>query len=381
MLITEAHKEHIHGTISCYDRVIISGAAGKFGYAGGMTSFFYEMGYRIFDFAKIFEPITNAIKENAQRIADENGVEIEYIRKTSAFRKDDRIASIIESRGTHEGLVHVFSVLELSNTYKPWHDKASNKTFFKSDQTKCLHYYFYFIDKELGLCFLKVPTIAPFRMTFYFNGHNLLEAKLKKQGLPYIKVDNAFTYISDFDAAQELSDRIRVEDLHRALDMFVSRYCPLPTDWALRWNYTIHQVEYSMDVVFKTSESLKPLYDNIIKTAMHTVTPDDIANFLGKRFSVQFEGEAGSKFNKRILGTRIKHQMGEVSVKVYDKFGTVLRIEVTSNDVTQFRVFREVQKTDGSTESKMASVKKSIYSLFALTKVFQSATRRYPEFV
>jgi hypothetical protein len=58
--------------------------------------------------------------------------------------------------------------------------------------------------------------------------------------------------------------------------------------------------------------------------------------------------------------------MGEVSVKVYDKFGIVLRIEVTSNDVTKFKVYREVEKTDGSTVNKMAPVKKSIYSLFVL---------------
>ena len=381
MLITESHKDDIYGTVSCYDRVIINGTAGRFGYADGMTSFFYEMGYRIFDFAKIFTPTTESIKDNAQRIAAENGVEIEYIRKTGAFRKDDRIAEIIEQRGPGEGLVHIFSALELSNTYKPWHDKSTHKTYFKYDQTKCLHYYFYFIDKELGLCFFKVPTIAPFRTTFYFNGHNLLETKLNKRGVTYEKKDNAFTYISDFEAAQALSDNMRIEDLHSALDIFTARYCPLPADWTLRWNYTVQQVEYSTDVLFRSGDSLKPVYDNIIKTAMHTVTPTDIASFLGKSFSVLFEGEAGSKFNKRILGTRIKHQMGEVSVKIYDKFGTVLRIEVTSNDVSEFKTYREVQKRDGTVVMMTAPVKKSIYSLFALIQVFKNAIRRYLDFI
>jgi hypothetical protein len=346
-----------------------------------MTAFFYEKGYRIFDFAKIFTPITEAIRANAEKLADEHGLKIEYIRKSGAFRKDDRIAQIISERGSHEGLVHIFSALELSNTYAPWHDKTTGKTFFRNDQTKCLHYYFYFIDRELGLCFVRVPTVAPFKTTVYFNGHNLLETKLKKQGIDYRKTDNAFTDISDFSKAQELSDEIKVEDLHSAFDIFTSRYCPLPADWGLRFNYTIGQVEYSTDIVFKNSEALKPIYDNIIKTAMHTVTPDDIANFLGKRFSVLFEGEAGSRYNKRILGTRIKHQMGEISVKIYDKFGSVLRIEVTSNDVSQLKSFREVTKRDGTTETKIAPVKKSIYSLFVLTKIFKNAARRYLEFI
>jgi hypothetical protein len=381
MLITEKYTENIHGTLSCYDRIIIKGTAGTFGYAGGMTSFFYQNEYRIFDFAKIFTPITEQIKANIEEIAKNNGIEIEYIRKAGAFRKDDRIAEILLNRGEQEGLVHIFSAVEIANTYKPWHDKTTGKTFFKNDQTKCLHYYIYFIDRELGLCFFKVPTIAPFVTTIYFNGHNLLESKLKKNNIEYTKQDNAFTFISDFEKAQKLSDNIKVEDIHRALDVFTSKYCPLTPDWNLRWNYTIQQVEYATDVVFKSGETLKPLYENIIKTAMHTVTPDDIANFLGKRFSVLFEGEAGSKYNKRILGTRIKHQMGEISVKVYDKFGSVLRIEVTSNNVSKLKSFRDVQKRDGTAETKMAPVKKSIYSLFVLTQIFKNATRRYLEFV
>ena len=73
--------------------------------------------------------------------------------------------------------------------------------------------------------------------------------------------------------------------------------------------------------------------------------------------------------------------MGEISVKVYDKFGCVLRIEVTSNNVSKLKSFREVNKKDGTTEIKMASVKKSVYSLFILTQIFKNATKRYLEFV
>jgi hypothetical protein len=381
MLITETHKNDILGTLYCYDRVIIKGTAGTFGYADGMTTFFNIHKYKIFDFANIFTPITEQIKLNAEKIAKDNGIEIEYIRKTGVFRKDDRIEEIIKTRGNSEGIIHIFSALELNKTYTPWHDKATGKTYFNSHETKCLTYYFYFIDREFGLCFLRVPTIAPYKLDFYFNGHNWLETKLKKNEIAYEKLDNAFTYIADYEKAQQLSDKIRVDDLHQALDIFVKRYCPLPVEWDLHFNYTISQVEYSCDILFRDESSLKPLYDNIIKTAMHTVTPDNIANFLGKRFSVLFEGEAGSRLGRRILGTRIKHQMGEISVKIYDKFGKVLRIEITSNDVSQLKVFRDVHKKDGSIIQDVAPVKKSIYSLFDLISVFKNACNRYLEFI
>lgn len=40
--------------------------------------------------------------------------------------------------------------------------------------------------------------------------------------------------------------------------------------------------------------------------------------------------------------------MGAVSIKMYNKFGMVLRIETTVNDVSQFKHYREVQHYDGS---------------------------------
>jgi hypothetical protein len=381
MLITEKYEEKTSGELYCYDRINIKCTIEKFGYSDGMGWFFNTINRRCFDFHKVFEPITESIIGNAKRIAAENGMEIEYISKVNAFRKDDKIADIIEADGEREGLIKIYSQLETCQTYKPWTNKETGKTGFRPDTTKRLHYYFYFIDKLLGLCFVKVPTVAPFVVTVYYNGHGWLETKLKKENIAYQRIENAFTYIGDYGRAQELSDSLRVEDIHQALDIFMERYCPMPKEWDLKWHYTISQAEYAMDIVFKEQDELKPIYDNIVKTAMHTVTPENIATFLGKRLTVNFEGEMGSRYNERVLGTRIKHQMGELSVKVYDKFGKVLRIEVTAYDVSKLSAFRDVFKRNGEIEAKVAPVKKNIYSLFVLIPVFKNIIRRYLEFI
>ena len=60
-------------------------------------------------------------------MAEENGLEIEFISKHKAFRKEDRIQEIIKERGTHPGLVHIFSAMERCQAYRPWHDKQSHK--------------------------------------------------------------------------------------------------------------------------------------------------------------------------------------------------------------------------------------------------------------
>ena len=50
-----------------------------------------------------------------------------------------------------------------------------------------------------------------------------------------------------------------------------------------------------------------------------------------------------SDLHRALEGTRIQHHMGASSIKMYDKFGIILRIETTSNDVSEFKHYREVQ--------------------------------------
>jgi hypothetical protein len=99
----------------------------------------------------------------------------------------------------------------------------------------------------------------------------------------------------------------------------------------------VDQCEYATDIVFRKQADLQAIRENLARTAIPTVKPENIATFLGRKLSPQFEGEMGNRFNIRIEGTRIKHTMGPVSLKLYDKFGLILRIETTVNDLTFFK--------------------------------------------
>ena len=146
--------------LGCFDRVLIFGTLPRICW---MTSFLFERKIRIFDYPKFAEPFRNRIRENAEKVAAEAGIEIEFIRKRN-FRKEDRVKELLEKRGEHPGLVCVFSAMEPCSTYKPWHNKQTGKTYLIPDDGKCLHYYFYFVDEELGLCHVRVPTWLPCRL-------------------------------------------------------------------------------------------------------------------------------------------------------------------------------------------------------------------------
>lgn len=189
------------------------------------------------------------------------------------------------------------------HVYKPWHDKTTGKTSLRYDSGKCLHYYFYFIDKEYGLCYLRVPTWCPFRLQFYFNGHNLLAAKLARQGIGSQLRENAFLQIDDWEKAQSLSDSIRVEDLHQVLDILASRYVPFLQRYGLIYRWSIMQAEYATDIVFKRQADLGPIYETLVRTVVHSVKPENIASFLGRKLHWNYQGETHA-FSARESSTR-----------------------------------------------------------------------------
>lgn len=69
------------------------------------------------------------------------------------------------------------------------------------------------------------------------------------------------------------------------------------------------------------------------------------------------------------------------SIKMYDKFRIVLRIETTVTDVSFFKHYRQVHHRDGTTTTQWAPMKKTIYSLPALQENLLAANHRYLKFI
>lgn len=379
--LTERYQADLLGVLSCYDRMIITGTLPGACYAGGMTSFLNSRHIKIFDYAKAFaDPWRERIRQCAHELAEAHGISIEHVNKPH-IRKEDLVAKVIAQRGKHHGLVHVLSAMEACSAYKPWHDKNTHKTFLRPTPGKCLHYYFYFIDEEVGLCYLRVPTWCPFRLQFYCNGHSWLENKLVANGIGYAMADNAFIRIDDFAHAQSLSDQLKPDDLHRILDRYAKMCCPVQEEFGQQYHWSLMQTEYSTDLVFRSDTLLSTLYEELSRQAVIAVKAGHVSSFLGKKITPQLAQELGSRLSTRIEGTCIKHCMGSASVKIYDKFKRVLRIETTTNDVSFFKHHRKVEHRDGSITRELAPLKKSIYSIIDLREILLGCNSRYLEFL
>jgi len=374
--LTERYGDRIAGVLSCYDRIVITGTVPVICYAEGMTRFLHSRGIRIFDYPQFAQTLRDRVRDVAASLAETADITIEHIAK-SHVRKEEVVARVLAQRGDHPGLVHIVSAMEACDSYRPWHDKASGKTFVRPDSGKCLHYYFYFMDADLGLIYLRVPTWCPFRLQFYCNGHSWLARQLAAEGIDYTMADNAFVRIADWQRAQTLADALSPDLLHRTLDGYAAQCCPVSDVFGQTYHWSLMQVEYATDLAFRSTTTLGPLYEQLVRQSVLSVKAEQVVSFLGRHVTPQLAQEIGSQFSTRIEGTCIKHRFGKSSIKMYDKCGIVLRIETTANDVSFFKHHRKVEHRDGLPTRELAPVKKSIYSLIDLRGILLGCNRRY----
>ena len=344
-----------------------------------MEAQMYLRNLRYFDYPKFASPLRDEVRANAEKLAAEHGLSIQFVRN-SGLRKDDIAAQALAQSRNATGLICVLSAMEGCRKFRPWHDKKTGHTHLKSENGQCIHYYFYINDPELGLCSLRVPTWSPFGLQFYFNGHNWLAKQLEKRGIDFEMADNSFSWIADFEKAQKITERFDAARLHAKLDRWAKEFCPCAQREFGAYHWSLWQVEFATDIAFKDAKSLGPIYHEISRTAACELKARSFATFLGRSLT-NYKGEAGSRFKTRTEGTVVRHHMGPAAIKMYDKQGQVLRIETVLNDVGFLKTFREVMHRDGTSSLANAPVKKSIYSLRDLHRLMGAANRRYLTFI
>jgi len=100
--------------------------------------------------------------------------------------------------------------------------------------------------------------------------------------------------------------------------------------------------------------------------------------FLVTKLHGRIQGELTSRLNQRVEGVRVKHWSDGNSVKMYDKAGSILRIETTIAKTTPFKVFHQLDSSR-SQSRKLAwrPLRMGITDLHRRAQVSQHANGTY----
>jgi hypothetical protein len=169
--------------------------------------------------------------------------------------------------------------------------------------------YFYFLDPQFGLCYVRVQTWFPFTTQVYVNGHDWLARQLHQAGVGFVQHDNAFTQLDDPVKPQELADQFAKLPWPNLLEDWAVQVNPLlEQPWLSNKKsyWVLDQAEYSTDVLFKAREHLADLYPRLLDHATVNFSAQDILTFLGRRLHPRFDGEVLTECKKdRWPGARI----------------------------------------------------------------------------
>src|SRR5207253_5366560 len=126
-----------------------------------------------------------------------------------------------------QGLIAVFGCVEPCQTLQIRGNPQTKKLELRAELAKCKHYYHYYLDSEYGLRYTRLQTWFPFTMHIGLNGRDWLAQQMTKAGIAYHKKDNCFTWVEDFEAAQELLNAQQKIDWPKLLTGWVEESQPL----------------------------------------------------------------------------------------------------------------------------------------------------------
>lgn len=379
------HQAVITGTLSTFDRLIFKGHLSGFYPEGAFARFLNSQHVLLKDFASYAETASAELKAHAQRVATEAKRPYLYLAAASTAAsnrsKENQARAIAERDGITEGLICVFAVVEPCRAFTVRGNRATQRREVVRENRKCLHFYFYYLDREFGFMHVRLQSWFPFTLQIYVNGREWLARRLDERGIAYQRHDNKLTQIADLTAAHALCEKFAHRKWPRVLDAFARQVNPhLPTIRRAGFRsyfWSVDQAEYATDVLFRDRASLEALLPALQELAMTVFSAEDVLRFLGRKLHGNFQGEVTTSLKRRPEGRRVRHAMKRNSLKLYDVLN-VLRIETTFNNPREFRILR-VRQTRKRRQRRWCPMGKGVANFWRFAHVAYQANCRYLE--
>jgi hypothetical protein len=383
----QRHASSVIGTLSGFDRLLFRGTLRRLANAAGLSSFLSYTGVLLKDFAAHSMRLTEQVRDASLAVAERAGRPAQYLVDPSV-RKEDVAKEIARRDGIEAGLVCVLSAVEPCWSFEIHRNRAAKKLELQSRQRRCLHVYHYGIHPQLGFLHVRVQTWLPFNVSVCVNGREWLSRQMDAVGLGYRRRENCFVDLADPARAQALMDQQLTTDWPALLDGLLAAAHPAhatlfgpASTYPIDPYWSVQQSELATDVMFKSPALLASLYPRLIRQGMQTLGSRDVLRFLGKRVPEgrnahgKFNGQVLSDLKDRPEGMRLKHAVNGNSLKMYDKQGSVLRVETTVNQTREFQVFRGTEAEPN--KKQWRKLRKGVADLHRRAQVSQASNARY----
>lgn len=385
----QRHAEKVMGWMSGFDRLRFRGTLRRIASVGQLLSYLrYPAGGNTLlkDFKDWSLGITERVKQGARAAMEAAGRPVVYLNRSSVS-KEAMAREIAEREGIQTGPICLLEAVEPCSTFEIHRGGGMLSMVPKSGV--CMHQYAYFMDERVGLCHVRMQTWLPLNVQVMLNGREWLFRDLAREGIGHERRDNCLTRVRalDMERVRGLLEGQLKTNWGELLESLLAKANPalgglLKLEGeALERYWSLDQSEWATDVLFKDAGELGRMYPLLSRQAMLGLGSADVMRFLGAPVrldgtpSRHFTREVVSDMKVRMEGMRIKHRVGNNSVKMYDKQGSVLRTETTIHDPRALRVYRGTESNPEA--KKWRACRKGIADLHRVAEIGEKSNQRY----
>jgi len=340
----DVYLEETNGQLTMFDRILFKGHLTGVYPVRRFECVLYDKGILLKDFKAFAQKSTEELRRHLEQMAEAAGRPVIYLpagRGKKGESKEALARELAAEDGIGEGLIAIFSTLELQRALSVRGGRQPGHIRLVSEKRKHLHYYMYYMDKEFGLMFVRIQTWWPFTIHIYINGHEWLARQLDEQGIEYVRDGHYFWEIADLEQAQKLCEKFAHRQWERVWNAFAKRLNPhLSTmqAWTGQGYYwTIEEAEIATDVMFGEQSLVDEMMPELCREMLLSQSAEDVMHFLGRKLHPNFRGKVETNLRKYQNGWRVKHWVKQNSIKMYNH-GPLLRVESTINNSGEFKI-------------------------------------------
>ena len=346
LTLKQALAGKINLDIECVDRVYLNGYVKSLQMPGGLVTFIREQMALPIPSPQVLGKMSRAYHGAVEGYAAKHGLEI------VAFKKGEEKDQLARTRLTefkgNSGVVLIGKAQEKTSGYKSRRADRESKVWFNYSRQSVYvtHYYFYILDAEFGLFFIKVSTYMPFDVKVCFNGHEWAKQQMRKEGIGFEALSNGFKSCEDPARLQDICRQLNTEKIQALFDRWVEQI-PWPLSrkqQAAGYGHrlSVWQMEVSRTQVFADAEQGRALVECLIKDNLDVGRPDRVSLIFERRVTKGTPGEFYTRVIREGVLPSIRIHYKRSGLKQYFKDGQALRTETMINNTQDFGIPRGI---------------------------------------
>jgi hypothetical protein len=338
--VAEVLRDKIGLDVACVDRVSLNGYVKHLQMPGGVVNFIRDQRGWPIPSPVMLGKLTTAFRAAVEQFTAAQGLTIVDFAKGA--RKDELAQAALAQCDRPSGVVLIGKAQEQTSAFSGRRADREGKVWFTYSRrtVHVTYYYFYILDEDFGLAFIKVCTYLPFEVKVCFNGHSWAKQQLTREGIAFEPLENGFATGADPARLQELCPRLTGAAAQAFCDRWVDQL-PWPLTAAERaagyhHQLSVWQLEVSRTRVFLDPAQGRALVESRIRENLDLGRPDRVRLIFDRQITTRTPSDFATQVIQYGVMPSIRIHYTHSVLKQYLKEGRALRTETMINNAQGF---------------------------------------------